>query len=56
MSSELAIVCLCRFDLIWLLLDKEDAEKDRLLARHILAVHQGKAGADQEEVPGEGAS
>ena len=32
---------LARFDLMWLLLDKQDLDLDRRLAQHILGVHQG---------------
>lgn len=33
---------LSRFDLLWLLLDKPNEEDDRLLAEHVLRVHQTK--------------
>ncbi|GBF93305.1 DNA replication licensing factor MCM7 [Raphidocelis subcapitata] len=37
---------LSRFDLMWLLLDKQDLEQDRRLAQHILSVHQGVVAKD----------
>lgn len=38
---------LSRFDLMWLLLDKQDADLDRRLAQHILGVHQGVVKRDE---------
>ncbi|KIZ01252.1 Protein PROLIFERA [Monoraphidium neglectum] len=39
---------LSRFDLMWLLLDKQDLEQDRRLAQHILGVHQGVVAKDEQ--------
>ena len=38
---------LSRFDIMWLLLDKQDADLDRRLAQHILCVHQGVVRRDE---------
>jgi DNA replication licensing factor MCM7 len=38
---------LSRFDLMWLLLDKQDLDQDRRLAQHILGVHQGVVHKDE---------
>ena len=38
----------CRFDLLWLILDKSDEELDQQLARHVLRIHS-RAGASRRE-------
>jgi len=35
---------LSRFDIMWLLLDRPEADTDRRLAQHIIALHQGGVG------------
>ena len=40
---------LSRFDILWLLLDKPDEERDMLLARHVTSVHLGKIGEQNSQ-------
>ena len=35
---------LSRFDVLWLLLDKPDEDRDRMLAKHVTSVHMGEIG------------
>jgi len=51
-NINLPAALLSRFDFLWLLLDKPDAEADRLLAEHVLKVHRTKnhLGKDEEEM------
>lgn len=51
-NINLPAALLSRFDFLWLLLDKPDAEADRLLAEHVLRVHRTKnhLGKDEEEM------
>lgn len=35
---------LSRFDLVFLLLDRPDAERDQRLSEHVMALHSGKEG------------
>ncbi|KDD73422.1 mini chromosome maintenance complex MCM2/3/5 protein, partial [Helicosporidium sp. ATCC 50920] len=43
-NINLPAALLSRFDVLWLMLDRPDAERDLALARHVLAVHRdGKA-------------
>ncbi|KAK9825702.1 hypothetical protein WJX81_008041, partial [Elliptochloris bilobata] len=43
-NIALPAALLSRFDLMWLILDKANAEQDRRLATHVMAVHkEGKA-------------
>ena len=39
-AHHLETICFgCRFDLIYLMLDKPDEQNDRRLARHLVALH-----------------
>eukprot|EP01061_Rhynchopus_euleeides_P034137 TRINITY_DN57853_c0_g1_i1.p1 TRINITY_DN57853_c0_g1~~TRINITY_DN57853_c0_g1_i1.p1 ORF type:complete len:765 (+),score=325.89 TRINITY_DN57853_c0_g1_i1:150-2444(+) len=40
---------LSRFDILWLLLDKPDEERDRMLAKHVTSVHMGEVGEQVSE-------
>eukprot|EP01064_Diplonema_japonicum_P033743 TRINITY_DN6741_c0_g2_i1.p1 TRINITY_DN6741_c0_g2~~TRINITY_DN6741_c0_g2_i1.p1 ORF type:complete len:620 (+),score=123.57 TRINITY_DN6741_c0_g2_i1:52-1911(+) len=40
---------LSRFDVLWLMLDKPDDDRDRLLAKHVTAVHMGNVGEKHAE-------
>jgi DNA helicase MCM8 len=41
-NLKLGSALLSRFDLIFILLDKPNAEMDRYLSSHVVAVHAGK--------------
>eukprot|EP01059_Diplonema_ambulator_P009058 TRINITY_DN18856_c0_g1_i2.p1 TRINITY_DN18856_c0_g1~~TRINITY_DN18856_c0_g1_i2.p1 ORF type:complete len:775 (+),score=261.26 TRINITY_DN18856_c0_g1_i2:44-2326(+) len=40
---------LSRFDVLWLLLDKPDDDRDRMLAKHVTSVHMGNIGEQVSE-------
>ncbi|MBS3793559.1 MAG: minichromosome maintenance protein MCM [Candidatus Thorarchaeota archaeon] len=50
-NIKLPFTILSRFDLLWILIDRVEAEKDRELAQFILGMHQLKQTKSQEGVP-----
>lgn len=52
-SPSLPVTILSRFDLIFILQDKPEAEKDRDMAEHVTRLHEAKAPAIEPPIPPE---
>jgi DNA replication licensing factor MCM4 len=50
LSTDVMFYLSCRFDLIYLVLDKPDEQNDRRLARHLVALHYKSPEVDFENL------